>query len=500
MSTEAERIGKANSPGSGRKALPTIVAIFGATGDLFKRKLVPALYNLRLEGGLPDRFHIVGIARRGDEAAFLADAREGLEKYSRSGAPEDGQWEEFAKSLAFILGKLDDPATFRELASRIQAKEEEWGEPGARLYYLSVPPSVFGPIADGLGAAGLAQARDRDRIVVEKPFGHDPASSEELNHTLRRTFEERQIYRIDHYLGKETVQNLLAFRFANALYEPIWQRAYVDHVQITVAEDVGVGSRGGYYEGSGALRDMVQNHLLQLLCLIAMEPPTSLSADEVRNKKVDVLHAVRAVDPALHAVRAQYAGYRQEQGVAPDSATETFAALELYVDNWRWQDVPFYLRTGKGLPSKLSQIHVHFRPVPHQSFTAGNGGLPEPNTLVVNIQPREGIVLRFQAKVPGGGMRLLTAEMEFCYETFGTPLREAYETLLEEAIEGDPSLFMRADQEAAAWSIVAPVLDAWSKEHAQGLPEYPLGSWGPEEADELLARSARNWFNPDDGD
>ena len=489
---------------------PAIVAIFGANGDLTKRKLMPALYNLFLDKQLPPHFLIIGVARRGDEENFRAYINTGMAEFSRRGAADPKKWSEFASHISYITGEFTNAKTFTHLKEKIHKAEETWGETASHVFYLSTPPAVFGLIADGLGAAGLSADKINDRIVIEKPFGRDLASSEALNDELLKSFDEKQIYRIDHYLGKETVQNILAFRFANALYEPVWNRRYVDHVQITVGEDVGVEKRGGYYETSGALRDMVQNHLLQLLCMVAMEPLVTFDADEVRNKKVDALKAVRPLakmNPHDYSVRGQYGpgmkdghlvpGYREEVGVDPNSTTETYVALKLYIDNWRWQDVPFYLRTGKRLSRKLSQIVIVFRPVPHLMFDADASESFEPNRLIINIQPEEGIILKFQAKEPGAGMRLSTVSMGFDYDaTFKSSSREAYETLLQEVISGDTTLFMRDDQERVAWNIVEPLLEAWQSRPSNAFPNYSAGSWGPEAADMLLARDGRSWANP----
>ncbi len=492
------------------KLPPTFLAIFGATGDLAKRKLMPALYNLYLDKLLPEQFEIVGVSRAWDEQAFRDNMKQSVADFSRRGVVDDLKWDEFAKRLTFLAGEFDDPKLYCSLAKKCEELKSTWSGEPVQVFYLSTPPSLFPLISDQLGEAGLASRRGLDRIVIEKPFGRDLESAEALNAELLKSFEESQIFRIDHYLGKETVQNIMAFRFANALYEPIWNRRYVDHVQITVAEEVGVEKRGSYYETSGALRDMVQNHILQILCTIAMEPPISFEADEVRNKKVELLKAVRPLDganPHLYAVRGQYGpgtisgervpGYRQEEGVDPQSSTESYAALVLHVDNWRWQGVPFYLRTGKRLSQKLSQVVVQFRPVPHQMFPSNVIDNFEPNRLLIDIQPQERITIKFMAKEPGGRMLLKTVPMDFCYEdAFQAVSREAYETLLQEVIEGDTTLFMRSDQERVAWSIVEPLLDAWGMRPATSFPNYAAGSWGPEVSDVLIAQDGRSWFNP----
>jgi glucose-6-phosphate 1-dehydrogenase len=494
------------------KLAPTALIIFGATGDLTWRKLVPALYNLYLGNQLPERFNIFGVNRR---TVALDEWRNhlhaGIDQFSRSGKADPAKWEAFAKHLLLCQpGKFDNAATFESLAKTLNEQDKTWGESATRVFYLSTPPTIVETIAHSLGQAHLTDDRQRSRLVVEKPFGRDYDSACALNQSLLRTLDESQIYRIDHYLGKETVQNILAFRFANALFEPIWDRRYIDHVQITVAEQVGVEHRGGYYEQSGALRDMLQNHLLQILSLIAMEPPAAFNADEIRARKVDVLRAIRPIpgdELSRFAARGQYGpgwlegesvpGYRLEPDVDPASATETFAALKLFIDNWRWQDIPFYLRTGKRLPQKFSQAIIQFRPVPHQSFPVSASVDWQPNRLEIDIQPDEGIALRFQAKQPGVTLQLSPQEMHFRYaEAYKTDPPEAYETLLLDAMLGDATLFMRADQVEYAWKVVAPVLDAWSSVAPSDFPNYASGSWGPESAELLIAQDGRSWLEP----
>lgn len=489
---------------------PISVVIFGATGDLAWRKLVPALYNLHLDNQLPKKFSIFGMNRR---AVNLEEWRnhllDGINQFSRRGPAEPDRWEDFAKHLMLCQpGNFAEASTFEALKKTLIGQEKSWNEPAVRVFYLSTPPTIVQTIVHNLGEAHLTSDRQHTRLVVEKPFGSDYASACALNQALLKTLDESQIYRIDHYLGKETVQNILVFRFANALFEPIWDRRYIDHVQITVAEQVGVEHRGGYYEQSGALRNMLQNHLLQILSLIAMEPPAAFNADEIRARKVDVLRAIRPIptdDLHRYAARGQYGpgwlegqrvpGYRSEPGIAEASATETFAALKLFVDNWRWQDVPFYLRTGKRLPQKISQAIIQFRPVPHQSFPKSASFDWQPNRLTINIQPDEGIVLRFQAKQPGVTFRLSPQEMHFWYaEAFQTSPPEAYETLLLDAMRGDATLFMRADQVESAWKVVDPVLEVWKSVAPANFPNYAGGSWGPESVEALIAQDGRSWL------
>jgi glucose-6-phosphate 1-dehydrogenase len=493
----------------------TVFVIFGASGDLTWRKLIPALYNLYLDDQLPERLAVLGIGRKPiSDQEFRTHLHAGVDQFSRRGRAAEKPWAEFAARLTYLAGDLGEAQTGTDLVERLKQFDQVWGDAANRIFYLAIPPALAETVAGQLAQLNLCKDCRRDRLVVEKPFGHDLASARALDQTLTGMFAESQIYRIDHYLGKETVQNLLAFRFANALFEPIWDRRYIDHVQITVAETVGVGSRGGYYEHAGALRDMVQNHLLQILCLIAMESPVSFAADEIRNKKVDVLRAIHPIRPDKvhhYAVRGQYGkgqigaqkipGYRQEAGVAGDSSTETFAALRLFIDNWRWQGVPFYLRTGKCLADKVSQVSILFRPVPHQSFPASAVENWQPNRLVIRIQPEEGITLRIQAKQPGTRMILAPVDMQFCYrDAFHTSAPEAYETLLLDVLRGDATLFMRADQVETAWEVIAPVLDSWTQVPAGDFPDYHPGSWGPEAAAALLTQDGRNWFEPVSGD
>jgi glucose-6-phosphate 1-dehydrogenase len=488
---------------------PAILVIFGAGGDLTWRKLIPAMYNLHLDQWLPEQFAIIGIDRKDLSLEdYQKHLRQGIDKFSRRGKADAKSWEAFNQHLtSYLCADFSDAKTYTELQKKIDDLEKSWNAKAHRVFYLAIPPSLVEGITNNLGKIRLAHDKNYARLVIEKPFGRDLDSASQLNQMLTRNFDECQIYRIDHYLGKETVQNILAFRFANALFEPIWDRRYIDNIQITVAERVGVEHRGGYYDHAGALRDMIQNHLLQLLCLAAMEPPVSFDADEIRNKKVDVLNAIRPIplqQVQHYAVRGQYCdgwlegdhvdGYREEPGVDPESQTETFAAVKLYVDNWRWQGVPFYLRTGKRLPIKVSEISVQFQPVPHQSFPSSAVIDWQPNSLLIRIQPEEGIQLRFQAKRPGLSMRLSTENMRFSYmEAFKEEPPEAYENLLVDAIRGDATLFMRADQVEAAWAAIDPILDVWESAPPVDFPNYNAGTWGPESAETLVARDGRSW-------
>ncbi len=488
---------------------PTAFVIFGGGGDLTWRKLIPALFNLWLDKWVPPQFQIIGVDGKDYGLdAYLQHLREGIDTFSRRGKTSDADWQAFSAHVTYLRADFDDAAGYAQLATKLTNLDAGWGVAATRIFYLSTPPTLAQTICRHLHQSMPSDDLACARIVCEKPFGRDLESARALSRALTALFDERQLYRIDHYLGKETVQNLLAFRFANGVQEPLWNRRYIDHVQITVAEAVGVEHRGGYYDQSGALRDMIQNHLLQLLCLVAMEAPVSFGADELRNKKVDVLRAVRPLgreDLPRAVVRGQYGagsvqgqkvvGYRTEPGVDPRSATETFVALKLYVDNWRWQDVPFYLRTGKRMAGQASEICIQFRPVPHLAFPPEVMGEMEPNRLFLQIQPEQGIVERFQAKYPGPTMRLATVETRFSYAEFNEPTPEAYETLLLDVMRGDATLFMRSDQVECAWSVVMPILDYWAQQGAS-ISIYPAGTWGPEAAHQLIARDGRLWVEP----
>lgn len=475
---------------------PQAIVVFGASGDLAKRKILPALYNLAAEGHLPERYVVIGYASSDwDDDAFRTHARRSVEDFSRTGI-DTGAWKAFADSLSFVRGRFEDEEGVRRLAERLERADRESGTNGGRLFYLATPPSAFPVIAEGLGRVGQGDS-SRTRIVIEKPFGHDLQSARELTAVMHRVFDERQIFRIDHYLGKETVQNLVVFRFANALFERLWNRDAIDHMQFTVAESIGVEGRGSYYEEAGAIRDLVQNHMLQVLTFLTMEPPRSLEAEAIRDEKVKVFKTMRPLSRP-DVVRGQYtrgaaasgkevAGYREEPNVAPDSRTETFAAVRLWIDNWRWSGVPFYLRHGKRLPERASEVAVAFREAPSYLFE-GLGVHPfDPDHLTIRIQPNEGISLDFQAKRPGPGIELQDVQMDFEYdESFMCQPAEAYERLLHDAMTGDHTLFPREDGVERSWEIVASVLD-----DPPPVQEYQAGSWGPHAAEDLIA--PRRW-------
>jgi glucose-6-phosphate 1-dehydrogenase len=484
---------------------PTTLVIFGATGDLALRKLFPALYNLAHEGSLPERFNLIGNSRRGrGDDDFRARLEEAIGRFSRR-RPDPDVLAALLRNVRYVAGSVDDAAVYEQVRSAADEFDDEAGVRFNRVYYMATAPEFFPVIVSALGAAKLQRTEGADvRVVIEKPFGYDLASARRLNSQVLRVFREREVFRIDHYLGKETVQNLLAFRFANAMFEPVWNRNYIDQVQITAAEDVGVGTRADYYDSSGALRDLVQNHMLQLMTLLCMEPPPSFSADKLRDEKVKVAQSIRPPEPAEvagMAVRAQYGpgvsggddvpGYLEEEGIPPGSTTETFAALRLEVSNWRWAGVPFYLRTGKRLARRVTEIAVILKPVPHLALQQSGSVGVQPNELVLTVQPDEGVSLSLGAKIPGPRMRIRPVNMEFRYGTsFLSESPEAYERLILDAMRGDASLFTRDDEVQASWEICDPVLRAWA-ETPGPLPAYGAGSAGPAAADGLLAGAAR---------
>jgi glucose-6-phosphate 1-dehydrogenase len=475
----------------------TTLVIFGGSGDLTQRKLVPALFSLFCKGRLPASFRIVGTATsKLSDDDFRARMRLGVDQFAAHKFA-DTEWAEFAKRLFYRPGNSTNPADFSRLAQSLTELENR---PVDRLYYLATSPRFFTEIVAGLGRVGLtAETEGWRRVVIEKPFGNDLASARALNQALHQVLDERQIYRIDHYLGKETVQNILVFRFANTIFEPLWNRNYIDHVQITVAEEAGVGRRAGYYDGVGVVRDMFQNHLMQLLTLVAMEPPASFNADALRNERAKVLSAVRPIPSdqvSQYAVRGQYRGYLDEPGIAPASQTETYAAMRFYIDNWRWQGVPFYLRSGKQLAEKATEIIIQFQCPPHVMFPLPPEHEITPNILSLCLQPDEGIHLRFEAKVPDTVAEMRSVDMDFHYsDSFGpSAIPEAYERLLLDALTGDASLFTRSEQIELGWGLVDPILDGWRVPGASSLAVYEPGSWGPVEADEFLAHDGRAWL------
>ena len=507
MAADTSRSGS----GYGGVVEPCTVVLFGASGDLAKRKVIPALYDLAIHDALGPRYALVGFARTPmTDENFRTTAGDAAKSISEVGPIDPKQWDEFASNLFYNPGDYNNQEAYAQLAKRLAEIESSKNLGGNRLFYLSTPPEVYPDIVEQLGRAGLARPATPNswvRIIIEKPFGRDLASAKELNQVVLNVFDEKQVYRIDHYLGKDTVQNLLVLRFGNGIFEPLWNRNYVDHVQITAAETLGVERRGGFYETAGALRDMIQSHVLQLTSLVAVEPPASFDATAVRNEKLKVLQSIRPFNLEMVAqsvVRGQYApgklgdkpvpGYRQEPAVNPASKTETFVAGKLLVDNWRWAGVPFYLRTGKRLAKRTTEIMIQFKCAPHIVFRERE---VEPNRLILNIQPDEGISVSFGAKRPGTEMSIGNVTMNFSYhEGFGGVTRSAYATLLNDCVRGDATLFDRGDSVEAAWSLVDPILDVWSAAKSATVPQYASGSWGPRESDLLLERDGRHWYNP----
>jgi glucose-6-phosphate 1-dehydrogenase len=495
----------------GTTADPCTVILFGASGDLAKRKVIPAMYDLAQHNSLGERYAIVGFARTPmTDDSFRTTIGEAAKTISEVGPIEPAKWNDFSSNLYYSAGEYGNPDSYAQLAKRLAEIDAEKKLGGNRLFYLSTPPEVYKDIVEQLGRAGLARPTNPNswvRIIIEKPFGRDLASAKELNKIVLNVFDEKQVYRIDHYLGKDTVQNLLVLRFGNGIFEPLWNRNYVDHVQITAGETLGVERRGGFYETAGALRDMIQSHVLQLTSLMAVEPPASFDATAVRNEKLKILQSIRPYNLQMVAqsvVRGQYApgnsdgkklaGYRDEPGVSPNSRTETFVGMRVLIDNWRWAGVPFYLRTGKRLAKRTTEIMIQFRCAPHLVFRDRD---IEPNRLVLNIQPDEGISVSFGAKRPGTEMSIGNVTMNFSYrEAFGGTSRSAYATLVNDCLRGDATLFDRGDSVEAAWSIVDPILDVWSAARTGTVPTYAAGTWGPKESDQLLERDGRQWYNP----
>ena len=496
---------------SSRTPEPATVVIFGASGDLTKRKLVPALYSLASEGSIA-RTAIVGYSRStipNDD--FRDRMKAGVDQFARRRGVDDELWSSFGSSIFYEQGQFDDVEDFKRLKARLEEIEAQLGLPGNRLFYLATPPSVFAPIVKNLGAVGLVNPDESPfaRVIIEKPFGKDLSSARELNTQIRSVLKERQIYRIDHYLGKETVQNLLVFRFANGIFEPLWNNRYVDHVQITGAETLGLGGRGGYFDHAGILRDMVQNHLLQVVSLAAMEPPTAFNGETVRDEKVKVIHALRAIEPDDiddRVVRGQYTsgsvlgasvpGYREEEGVNPESQTETFVGMKLAIDNWRWAGVPFYLRSGKRMPKKVTEIAIHFKSAPHRLFRQMHMADDYANVLSIRIQPDEGITMNIGAKIPGPSVEISPVTMEFRYaSSFGVTPPEAYERLLLDSLVGDSTLFIRGDEVDASWSFITPIHEMWA-EHKTRPFTYDAGTWGPKQVHAMLERDGYKWRRP----
>ena len=505
------------SAGALRRAGACTIVIFGASGDLSRRKLMPSLFHLMRDGLLDDQFSIIGVDReQQDDAAFRAGIRKALSEFSRSGDVDDATWKRFSDGLFHVRGELNEMATYDLIGKRLAELDRKMPETAGHLFYLAIPPSLYTGVVEHLEASGIAPrlpdpaSRPWTRIIVEKPFGRSLASARALNVTVRRAFAEHQVYRIDHYLGKETVQNLLVLRFANSIFEPLWNRQHIHHVQITAAESVGVEHRAKYYEEAGVVRDMFQNHLLQLLTLTAMEPPVTFTADAVRDEKVKVLRALRPIgEDEWHAfaVRGQYGpgtedgkpvpGYREEPGIAPGSPTPTYAAVRFLVDNWRWQGVPFYLRSAKRMPRRVSEIAIQFNEPPHMLFHRTPMVGFEPNVLAMSIQPQEGVALRFEVKVPGVDVKMVSVDMEFDYDAaFEHGDHDAYETLLLDCMLGEATLFTRSDEVEAAWSVIDPLIAHWESTPPSHFPNYAAGTWGPEIADEFIGRAGARWRRP----
>ncbi len=500
--------------GNARQGDPCVLVIFGASGDLTRRLLIPSLYNLAHDNLLPQRFAVVGVAYHDlTEDVFRQNMHKAIQESTRVKQVDPAVWENLEKRLYYISSPFQDPAGYTRLTEVLARCDREHGTRGNYLFYLATPPTFFGEIIQQLGKADLAQEREEEgrgwrRTIIEKPFGRDLVSARELNRTVLGVFQEQQLYRIDHYLGKETVQNMLVFRFANGMLEPLWNQRYIDHVQITVAETVGVEGRGEYYDNAGLMRDMIQNHMFQLLALVAMEPPYSFASEAVRDEKAKVLHAVRPMtyeEVLTQTVRGQYGpgmadgqplvGYRDEPRVNPTSSTETYAALRLFIDNWRWAGVPFYLRSGKALPKRLTEVAIQFHQAPHMLFRHTGATQFQANRLILHIQPREGISWDLEAKIPGPTVRLKTVSMDFNYtDFFGEEPSTGYETLLYDAMIGDATLFQRSDIVEAAWEIARPILDVWQALPARDFPNYSARqSWGPEAADALIRQDGREW-------